>query len=157
MKKVLVLFAGLTGLTALYACNNNDDTIVTPPVNTPARLAATLSQPTSSTGSSTTTIASGSFGAMVDQTANAMSYTVTFSGVTPSNITLDPTSTTATGAPTSITLGAPGSASFTSPYSGSASVSSTQATGLVSGLYQVNVRAGTSTTAVLSGAVSRQP
>ncbi|AQG78803.1 CHRD domain-containing protein [Spirosoma montaniterrae] len=153
MKKTLIALLGLSVSVAFYACND-DDTTNTPTPAAPARLTATLAQPTSVTGTSTT--ATGSFSGNVDRTTNVMSYTVAFSGVSPSAITIDPVSTTGT-APTSLTLTGAGSTSaISSPYSGTSSVTADQLTGLTNNAYQVNVRSATYPDGALRGAITQQ-
>jgi hypothetical protein len=153
MTKALIPFLGLLALAGIH-----NDTATPTPTPTPVRLAAALSQPTATTGSSTT--ATGSFAGSVDQAANVLSYTITFADVAPTAITMDPVSATST-ALSSLTLAAPssttGSSVLVSPYSGTVTVTPAQAGGLTTSSYQLNIRSATYPEGVLRGTIIPQP
>ncbi|WP_246168987.1 hypothetical protein [Rudanella paleaurantiibacter] len=96
MKKVMSAVATLGLLSTLfYACNNADDDNNTTPVpaaSTP--LTATInSAGTSTSATSGSSTATGSFSGNLNRTTNVMSYTVSYSGLNATAVTLDPVTT----------------------------------------------------------------
>ena len=131
MKKPVLVTAVVALVIIGYACKNDDENPIT--VVSPVQLTATLiAQPTSTTLTPST--ATGSFlGSLsTSSSSSVLSYTVNYSGITPTAITLDPvlTSTSVTTGTTnygnSILLAGvfpstttnPGSGTSTSPGSG---------------------------------------
>lgn len=120
MKKVISAVAALGIVATLYACDNQDDTTTPLPLTESALVATINSQGLSTSGGSTAT---GSFAGNIDRTAGAMSYTVTYAGLTPTAITLDPVSYTTSSASTggillAGSLTSVGSGTSTTPGSG---------------------------------------
>ncbi|WP_227686860.1 CHRD domain-containing protein [Spirosoma arboris] len=132
MKKIRIA-TGLLLLVILgYACKNDDNPTT---VSNPVQLIATLNNQSMSPGSTTST-ATGTFLGNLDQSSTVLSYTVTFSGISPTAVTLDPgsTSTSTTSGTVSnsnsillagafpSTISNPGSGTSTSPGSGTSTI-----------------------------------
>lgn len=149
--KNLILAVVVLALAAVgYACKNDDENPTTGS-NTVQVTATLSSQPISTSGTSTSSTATGNFMGRLDQTSDVLSYTVTYTGLTPTAISLDPLTSMSdstdyshsillagnytgiitnpgsgtTTSPGSGTTTSPGSGSSTSPGSGSAVVITT--------------------------------
>lgn len=133
MKKAFISAAVITIGFIGYACKNDNDNPIT--VTSPVQLMAALSN----AGASATSTATGTFMGSLNQpasgtTSNVLSYTVTYAGISPTAITLDPVSTSTTSGtyttsnsillagafPTVITN--PGSGTTTTPGSGTTTI-----------------------------------
>ena len=99
MKKALIATASLSLGVLIYACKDNSNTnpVTTGPVLLTSALTSQISSGSATSGTGTAT---GSFSGNLDQTSRVLSYTVTYSGINASAITLDPVSTSATSATT---------------------------------------------------------
>ena len=98
MKKALIATASISLGVLIYACkkdNSNTNPVTTGPVLLTSALTSQISS-----GSATSGTTTGSFSGNLDQTSRVLSYTVTYSGINASAITLDPVSTSATSATT---------------------------------------------------------
>jgi hypothetical protein len=120
MKKVINAVAALGIVVTFYACDDKDNTTTPLPLTESALVATINSQGLSTSGGS---IATGSFAGNIDRTASTMSYTVTYSGLTPTAITLDPVSYTTSSSSTggillAGSLTSVGSGTSTTPGSG---------------------------------------
>jgi hypothetical protein len=159
MKKAIISAALLMPLALFYACNDDSDT--NPVVATgPYQLTATLSQPTSTSG--TPTAGTGTFSGTLDQTSNQFSYSVTFAGISPTAVTMDPVSSsvsTGTGTGTSsfansillagafpTTSTTPGSGTSTTPGSGTSTTPGSGTTTTPGSGTSTTPGSGTSTT-----------
>lgn len=91
MKKVISAVVALGIVATFYACDDKDNLTTPLPLTESALVATINSQGLSTSGGSTAT---GSFAGNIDRTAGTMSYTVTYAGLTPTAITLDPVSYT---------------------------------------------------------------
>ena len=129
MKKAIYAAAAVVATFLAYACKDDADNPTT--VASPVQLTATLSsQTTSTSATSAPSTGTGTFSGSISRPSNVLSYTVTYSGITPTAVTLDPVSASTTsgsatysnsillaGAYPSTSSG-PGSGTTTSPGSG---------------------------------------
>lgn len=124
MNKVIIATSVAVLISIGYACKKEDNPTT---VTNGTQLTAVLSGQPGST-SATTTTATGAFQGQLDQSSTVLSYTVTYAGIVPTAVSLDPSTTS-----TSI-------ASGTSPYSNSILLAGTFPTTIT------NPGSGTSTT-----------
>jgi len=137
-------------MTVFAACNNDDDnttpTPTNPVINVRADINGLQEKPTS-----TTSTATGSMTGTIDTTTNVLSYTVTYSGITPTMGHIHKIdSANGTGAPV-IPF-----ASLTSPISGTASLRRTQRDSILAGQYYVNLHTAAYPNGEIRGDIKRQ-